>query len=80
LISTLTARKFLVQRREASPVQYIYEPGLEVEIQAMGVRIRVTAGFNPELPVVLLGRLDFFSQFRVLFDERAQTFTLERYE
>jgi hypothetical protein len=38
------------------------------------------AGFNPELPVVLLGRLDFFNHFKVLFDERARIFTLERYE
>ena len=61
-------------------VQYVYEPGLEVEIQAMGMRIPVVAALNPALPIVLLGRLDFFSHFRVLFDERAQVFTLERYE
>jgi len=61
-------------------VQFVYAPGLEVEIQALAMRIRVRAGFNPGLPVVLLGRLDFFSHFKVMFDERAQIFTLEPYD
>lgn len=61
-------------------LQHVYHPGLEVEIQAMATRIPVAAGFNPALPIVLLGRLDFFIHFRVLIDERAQIFTLERYE
>jgi hypothetical protein len=61
-------------------VQHVYHPGLEVEIQSMQKRVPLMVAFNPTLPVVLLGRLDFFSHFRVLVDERAQIFTLESYE
>jgi hypothetical protein len=58
--------------------QHVFPGGLEVEIQAMRLRIGISAAFNPHLPIVLLGRLDFFSHFRrVSFDERAQTFELE---
>jgi hypothetical protein len=60
--------------------QHVYDSGLEIEIQAMGRRVTVSAAFNPALPLVLLGRLDFFSQFKVCFDERNRTFTLEAYE
>jgi hypothetical protein len=59
--------------------QHIYEAALEVEIQAMATRIPLKVAFLANVPVVLLGRTDFFSQFKVLFDERSQTFTLEPY-
>ena len=58
--------------------QHAFATGLEVEIQAMHLRLPISAAFNPHLPVVLLGRVDFFHHFRrVSFDERAQTFELD---
>lgn len=58
--------------------QYIWREGVEAEIQALGVKIRLHACFS-EVPIVLLGRNDFFAAFRVTVDQRAQTFTLEQY-
>ena len=34
---------------------------------------------NPSLRYILLGRRDFFQTFRVSFDERAFTFSIDRY-
>jgi hypothetical protein len=59
--------------------QYIWEAGLEAEIQALSTTILLNACFTEGLPVVLLGRYDFFNTFRISFDERAQTFTLQKY-
>jgi len=46
----------------------------------MGKRIELFATFNRGLPVILLGRADFFDRFRVLFDERAKIMTISEYE
>lgn len=62
--------------------QYIWDGGVEIEIPAMGgMRISATASFSAGLPsrIVLLGRNDFFSTFRVYLDERAKLFRLEPY-
>ena len=59
--------------------QHVWNPGFEIEIQAMKMRVKITAAFNEELPVLLLGRDDFFSRFRVSFDEQSQTFELDPY-
>lgn len=56
---------------------YAY-PG-DVEVIVLGKRLTITPTFNKGLDVVLLGRRDFFFWFRVTFDQRAKTFTLERY-
>jgi len=57
---------------------YIWQAGLEAEIQQMRMRIHLKTAFS-ETPFVLLGREDFFNAFKVAFDQRAQRFTLERY-
>lgn len=62
--------------------QYIWPAGLEVEIQQLARKVAVKAAFSKGLPaqLVLLGRRDFFAQFRVEVDERAQTFSLDPYD
>jgi hypothetical protein len=50
-----------------------------IEAMILGERLILGATFNRGLDFVLLGRRDFFNAFRVLFDQRAQTFTVERY-
>ena len=54
---------------------------LEVEIQQMGCRFDVKGSFLGGLPagLILLGRQDFFAQFKVEVDERAQAFSLDPY-
>jgi hypothetical protein len=52
----------------------------EAEIQAMRTRFAMKAAFNEDASVVLLGRDDFFQEFKVSFDHRALLFTLEKYE
>lgn len=61
--------------------QFIHTPGLDVEIQQMGTTVPIKAAFSKGLParLVLLGRKDFFAQFKVEVDERAQSFTLHPY-
>jgi hypothetical protein len=63
-------------------MQYRWTNPLQVEIQHMGAKMEITPAFAKGLPtrLVLLGRRDFFTHFRVTVDERAQTFTLEPYE
>lgn len=58
---------------------HIWDAGLEAEVQALGHKIRLNAAFCDGLPVVILGRNDFFAAFKVAFDQQAQTFTLEKY-
>jgi hypothetical protein len=50
-----------------------------VEAIVLGERLRLGATFSQGLRFVLLGRRDFFNCFRVCFDQRAETFTVERY-
>lgn len=52
---------------------------LRAEIQAMQETVELVAAFSDALPIALLGRGDFFAAFRVGFDERSQTFRLEKY-
>jgi hypothetical protein len=51
---------------------------LEAEVQAMNVRFAMKSAFTEHGSTILLGREDFFKEFRVTIDEPAQTFTLER--
>jgi hypothetical protein len=55
-----------------------YYPG-DVEAIVMGEPLPLSATFNPGLGVVLLGRSDFFDWYKVLFDQRAKIFTIERH-
>jgi hypothetical protein len=59
--------------------QYVWPDGVEAQVQAMGKTIRLFAAFTEGLPVVVLGRHDFFAEFKVTFDQRACTYTLEPY-
>jgi len=61
--------------------QYKWDKPLEVQLQTMkNMRIEVSATFVKGLDVTLLGRSDFFTVFKVDFDEREQRFWLEPYE
>jgi hypothetical protein len=52
---------------------------LEAEVQAMGVRFAMRSAFTEYGNTVLLGREDFFKEFRVTVNEVDQTFTLEKF-
>ena len=54
-----------------------YAPGIEVVFE--GDRLRLHALFRPGLPLILLGREDFFSYFKVCFDQPQHSFSLERF-
>lgn len=58
-------------------VVWAYPQGLRVHVEGVGHRLK--ADFCEGLDVPLLGRRDFFNAYRVTFDERAKTFTLEPY-
>jgi hypothetical protein len=60
--------------------RYVWEEGIEAEVQALRRRIHLDVSFVTGLPALLLGRSDFFAAFRVEIDERGQTFYLEPYE
>jgi hypothetical protein len=57
-------------------VQWIYPRNLEATIFER--HMALTAIFT-ETPIALLGREDFFSAFRVGFDERTLTLTIDPY-
>ncbi|HEX4344168.1 MAG TPA: hypothetical protein VHZ31_01270 [Solirubrobacteraceae bacterium] len=57
---------------------HVYQPGVDAIV--MGEKIHLGATFNQGLPVILLGRCDFFALYRVSFDERRQQFGLDRYD
>jgi Aspartyl protease len=50
-----------------------------VKAIVLGEHITLTVTFNEGLDVALLGRRDFFFWYKVEFDQRAKSFTLERY-
>jgi hypothetical protein len=41
--------------------------------------VKLYAVFSPLLPIALLGREDFMAHFKVMFDQRQRSFTLEPY-
>jgi hypothetical protein len=51
---------------------------LEAEVEAMNARFAMKSAFTKHGSTILLGREDFFKEFRVTIDEPAQTFTLEK--
>lgn len=59
--------------------QFVWEQGLDAEIQALNTTVHLHACFAEGLPIVLLGRHDFFNAIRVSFDQRSLTFTLQQY-
>jgi hypothetical protein len=61
-----------------SGVVLVHPLPLEAEVQAMSIRFAMKSAFTERGNTVLLGREDFFQEFRVTFDEPAQTFTLEK--
>lgn len=62
--------------------RYCWRPGIDVEVHQMARMVTVRANSSSGLPprLVLLGRKDFFFQFRVEVDERTQTFSLDPYD
>ncbi len=50
-----------------------------VDALVLGQKIHLEAVFRPGLPIVLLGREDFFSYFKVIFDHRQKIMRLESY-
>jgi hypothetical protein len=57
---------------------HTYKPGITALFA--GERVSLTASFNPALPIVLLGRMDFFAAYKVSFDQRRSTFRVESYD
>jgi hypothetical protein len=58
-------------------VCWIYPPGITALID--GREHRLKASFCEGLEVPLLGRKDLFNAYRITFDQRAKTFTLDPY-
>jgi hypothetical protein len=56
---------------------YSYVPGIDAIV--MGKKVHLSAAFNPGLPVILLGREDFFALYKITFDQAANSFTVEPY-
>jgi hypothetical protein len=56
--------------------RYIWEDGVRATILGRDVRLRGAFG---ACPVILLGRGDFFDTFKIAFDEREKTFSLDPY-
>jgi len=56
--------------------RYIWDEGLQTTI--LGKTVWLRGVFGP-CPVILLGRGDFFHTFKVAFDEREKTFSLNPY-
>lgn len=56
--------------------QFVWEPGLKAVVVERTVTLK--AVFSPT-PIPLLGRADFFSEFRVAFDERGSRFQVTPY-
>jgi hypothetical protein len=56
---------------------YVYAPGVHAIVRKEKHTLK--AVFNDGLGVILLGRDDFFSYYKVFFDQRAKTFTLTPY-
>jgi len=54
-----------------------WEEGVDAIV--LGKKIHLEAVFRPGLPIVLLGREDFFSSFKVSFDQQQKIMTLESY-
>jgi hypothetical protein len=54
-----------------------WSPGVDALV--LGQKIHLEAVFRPGLPIVLLGREDFFSYFKVSFDQKAKVTRLESY-
>jgi hypothetical protein len=54
-----------------------WPPGVDALV--LGQKIHLQAVFRPGLPIVLLGREDFFSYFKVAFDQKAKIMRLESY-
>lgn len=52
---------------------------LEADVEAMSVRFAMKSAFTEHGNTILLGREDFFNEFRVTIDEPAQTVTLEKH-
>lgn len=56
-----------------------WTPGASVRLIPLGVDLEVRPALFADVPVPVLGRADFFGEFRCGFDERAQQFWVERY-
>ena len=50
-----------------------------VDALILGQKIHLEAVFRPGLPILLLGREDFFTYFKVSFDQKAKIMRLESY-
>ena len=56
----------------------LYAPGLDAVVA--GHKVHLHALFRRGLPVILLGREDFFEYFKVSFDQRRKSFVIEIYD
>ena len=60
--------------------RWSYLPGITAELRAMSKRFPLNISFAEHVPIMLLGRSDFFATFRVTVDERAETVKLDAYD
>lgn len=58
-------------------VCWVYRPGIKALID--GTEHQLKASFCEGLEVPLLGRKDLFEAYKIMFDQRAKSFTLEAY-
>ena len=54
-----------------------WAPGVDALV--LGQKIHLEAVFRPGLPILLLGREDFFTYFKVSFDQKAKIMRLVSY-
>ncbi len=69
----------LIDGMTAGGVSKRYRCPEPLQAELMGRTLNLHAEFEPNLPIVLLGRTDFFTVFKVAFDERKRRFTLTPY-
>jgi hypothetical protein len=68
-----------VQGITAGGISQQYQAPNPLEATIMGKTVSLTAKFDPNLPVILLGREDFFRRFKVEFDQRHRRVRLTPY-
>jgi hypothetical protein len=79
-LATATRTEQLIETAGGASRLVVYDVSVEVVVRGYGAMIPIAATFADEVPFMLLGRADFFRAFRVAFDERAQTLTLDKYD
>ena len=78
--ATATRNEQLIETASGAGRLVVYGVSIEVVVHGFDAIVPIAAAFADGVPFMLLGRADFFRAFRVVFDERAQTLTLDEYD